>query len=46
MSKNLNTIATIVGAVAAGATIGILFAPDKGSKTRAKLKEGIDDAST
>jgi gas vesicle protein len=45
MSKNLNTAAAILAAAAAGAAIGILFAPDKGSKTRAKLKEGIDDTA-
>lgn len=45
MSKNLNTVAAILAGVAAGAAIGILFAPDKGSKTRAKLKEGFDDAT-
>ncbi|WDF59755.1 YtxH domain-containing protein [Flavobacterium sp. KACC 22758] len=44
MSNNSNTIAAILAGAAVGATIGILFAPDKGSKTRAKIKEGIDDA--
>lgn len=44
MSNNSNTIAAILAGAAVGAAIGILFAPDKGSKTRAKIKEGIDDA--
>lgn len=44
MSKNLNTIAAILAGAAVGAGIGILFAPDKGSKTRGKLKDGYKDA--
>ena len=42
--NNGNTIVAILAGVALGATAGILFAPDKGSKTRGKLKDGFDDA--
>lgn len=45
MSNKSNTIAAILAGAAVGAAVGILFAPDKGSKTRAKLKEGLDDAT-
>ncbi|MBC5839323.1 YtxH domain-containing protein [Flavobacterium muglaense] len=46
MSNNTSTtlIAILTGA-AIGAGLGILFAPDKGSKTRGKIKEGYKDAS-
>lgn len=44
MSNNTgNTIVAILVGTAIGASLGILFAPDKGSKTRAKIKDGFDD---
>jgi len=44
MSNNTgnSVLALLVGA-AIGAGVGILFAPDKGSKTREKIKEDLDD---
>ena len=42
-SKNGNSILAILAGAAIGVGLGILFAPDKGSKTREKIKEGFDD---
>ena len=43
-NNNGNTAVAILAGVALGAAAGILFAPDKGSKTREKLKDGFDEA--
>lgn len=44
MSNNAgNTLIALIGGVAIGAGIGILFAPDKGEKTRGKLKDGYKE---
>ena len=42
-SKNGNSILAILAGAAIGVGLGILFAPDKGSKTREKIKTGFDD---
>ena len=45
MSNNAgNTLLALLTGVAIGAGIGILFAPDKGTRTREKFKDGYDDA--
>jgi gas vesicle protein len=42
-TKNGNVILALLAGAAIGAAIGILFAPDKGTKTREKIKDGLDD---
>ena len=37
--KNLGIVLAALGGIAAGATLGMLFAPQKGSDTRAYIKK-------
>jgi gas vesicle protein len=44
MSNNTgNTLIALIGGAALGVGIGILFAPAKGDKTRAKIKNGYKE---
>lgn len=43
MSKKSNVLLGILGAAAAGVAIGMLIAPDEGSKVRGRLKKTATD---
>ena len=43
MNDSGKVVTALLAGLAAGAVLGILFAPDKGSKTREKIKTGFDD---
>ncbi|MFP9112746.1 YtxH domain-containing protein [Flavobacterium sp. RHBU_3] len=40
MAGKTSTIVAVLAGAAVGAALGILFAPDEGSKTRKKIKDG------
>ena len=42
-NNNGNSALALLFGAAIGVGLGILFAPDKGSKTREKIKTGFDD---
>lgn len=43
MTRNGKIILGVLGAAAAGAVIGLLLAPDKGSDLRKKISQAADD---
>ena len=46
MSKNSNVVLGIITAAAAGAVIGMLFAPDKGAELREKVRGTVNDLAS
>ena len=46
MSKNSNVVLGIITAAAAGAVIGMLFAPDKGTDLRDRVRGTVNDLAS
>ena len=46
MSKNSNVVLGIITAAAAGAVIGMLFAPDRGTDLREKVRGTVNDLAS
>lgn len=45
MNDNSKTVVALLAGLAAGAALGILFAPEKGDETRDKLSQSLKDLS-